>query len=275
MRFGRNNDGKAAPAELSQALPNVSGAAPPQAVQVAPGAPTGTSQSHLVTAAAHLWARVFAAVYNPFLWFGERAGMRRYRRELLARARGQTLEIGSGTGLNLDYFPKDLEGLVLAEPDPSMRRRLMKAVHRSGRPTQVSDAAAEHLIFADATFDTVVSTLVLCTVDDPDLALREIRRVLRPGGQLLFIEHVRSDAPSLARWQDRLSMPWQHLAEGCRCNRRTLGVMDAAGFRLDTHAAVWRAMPSIVRPLVIGCADLGARYPSMQLEQSTSMGDGT
>ena len=121
------------------------------------------------------------------------------------------------------------------------------------------DARAQQLPFGDATIDTVVSTLVLCTVDAPDLALREIERVLRPDGQLLFIEHVRSDSPLLARWQDRLARPWQRFAEGCRCNRATLELMDACGFRLDARPATWRAMPPIIRPLVVGRATTGAR----------------
>ena len=140
-----------------------------------------------------------------------------------------------------------------------MRRRLENAVRRSDRNAKVIDAGAERLPFGDATIDTVVSTLVLCTVDAPDLALREIERVLRPDGQLLFIEHVRSDSPLLARWQDRLARPWQRFAEGCRCNRATIELMDACGFRLDAHPAKWRAMPPIIRPLVVGRATTGAR----------------
>ena len=182
--------------------------------------------------------------------------MRRHRHDLVTLARGRTLEIGSGTGLNLLHYPDDLDGLVLAEPDPSMRRRLENAVRRSGRRAQVIDAPAQRLPFGDATIDTVVSTLVLCTVDAPDVALREIGRVLRPDGQLLFIEHVRSDSPLLARWQDRLARPWRLFAEGCRCNRATLELMDACGFRLDAHPAKWRAMPPIVRPLVVGRATI-------------------
>jgi ubiquinone/menaquinone biosynthesis C-methylase UbiE len=218
---------------------------------------TDTLQLHPV-AGSHAWARLFAAMYDPFLWIGERAGMRRYRHDILTLARGRTLEIGSGTGLNLVHYPDDLDGLVLAEPDPSMRKRLDGAVRRSERTAQVIDAGAEQLPFGDATIDTVVSTLVLCTVDAPDLALHEIERVLRPGGQLLFIEHVRSDSPPLARWQDRLAKPWQRFAEGCRCNRATLELMDACGFRLDMHPAAWRAMPPIIRPLVVGRATIGA-----------------
>ncbi|HSP38568.1 MAG TPA: class I SAM-dependent methyltransferase [Frankiaceae bacterium] len=200
------------------------------------------------------WARTFAALYEPFLWVGERAGMRRHRQDLLTQARGRTLEIGSGTGLNLLHYPDDIDELVLAEPEPAMRQRLEGEVRRSECKAQVIDAGAEQLPFDDATLDTVVSTLVLCTVDAPEVALREIGRVLRPGGQLLFIEHVRSDSATLARWQDRLAGPWQRFAEGCRCNRSTLELIDAGGFRLDSRTAEWRAMPPIIRPLVVGRA---------------------
>jgi SAM-dependent methyltransferase len=217
---------------------------------------TETSQPPVADPRA--WARAFAALYEPSLWLGERAGMGRLRHDLLRRARGRTVEIGAGTGLNVLHYPDDLDDLVLAEPDPSMRRRLESAVGRGGHEATVIDAGAERLPFADATIDTVVSTLVLCTVDAPDAALREIARVLRPDGQLLFIEHVRSASPLLARWQDRLAGPWKRLAEGCHCNRATLDLMEACGFRLQAHPATWRAMPPIVRPLVVGRASVGA-----------------
>lgn len=203
---------------------------------------------------SRVWPRVFAAIYDPVLWVGERAGMRRHRQDLLAQARGHTLEIGSGTGLNLAHYPDHLDDLVLAEPNPSMRKRLRTAVRRRECGAQVIDAAAEQLPFADASIDTVVSTLVLCTVDAPDLALREIARVLRPDGQLLFIEHVRSESPTLARWQDRLVRPWQRFAEGCRCNRATIELMEACAFAVVAQPAAWRAVPPIVRPLAIGRA---------------------
>jgi SAM-dependent methyltransferase len=205
-----------------------------------------------------LWAPVFAAIYEPSLWVGERAGMRRSRRDLVAEARGRTLEIGGGTGLNVAHYAHDLEELTLAEPDPSMRKRLQAAVRRSKRAVRVIDAPAEQLPFPDGSIDTVVSTLVLCTVDAPELALRELRRVLRADGQLLFIEHVRSESPRLARWQDRLARPWQRFAEGCHCNRATLELMDACGFRVDARRDAWRAVPAIVRPLAIGRATIAA-----------------
>ncbi|QEC47275.1 class I SAM-dependent methyltransferase [Baekduia soli] len=202
-----------------------------------------------------VWARAFALVYDPFLWIGERAGVRARRRELLSRARGRTVEIGCGTALNLAHYPEDLDELVLLEPDAAMRARLARRLRRSGRPAQLLDASAERLPFADASVDTVVSTFVLCTVDAPDVALREIARVLRPDGQLLFLEHVRSESPALASWQDRLAGPWRRFARGCRCNRAIAELIAGCGLELEgVERASWRAMPPIVRPLRVGRA---------------------
>jgi SAM-dependent methyltransferase len=201
------------------------------------------------------WARAFALLYDPFTWVGERAGLRAHRRQLLSRARGCTLEIGSGTGLNLPHYPDDLDDLVLAEPDAAMRARLERRLSRCDRGARLVDAPAERLPFPDGSVDTVVSTLVLCTVDAPDAALREIARVLRPGGQLLFLEHVRSESPTLARWQDRLAGPWRRFAQGCRCNRATAELIVTCGLELkQTRETRWHAMPPIVRPLVVGRA---------------------
>ena len=202
-----------------------------------------------------LWARTFAAVYDPFLWFGERTGARSLRRDLLAGARGTTVDIGSGTGLNLPHYPDGLDELVLAEPDPAMRSRLERRLRRCGRDARLVDAPAECLPLADGSVDTVVSTFVLCTVDLPELALKEIVRVLRPDGQLLFLEHVRSESTHLAAWQNRLAEPWRRFARGCRCNRATPELIAAGGLTLDdVRHASWRGMPPIVRPLVVGLA---------------------
>ena len=201
------------------------------------------------------WARVFAAIYDPFLWLGERVTLAALRQDLIGRAEGRTVELGSGTGLNLRYYPGDLDELILTEPEAAMRARLGQRLRRIPRRVRVLDASAERLPFADDTVDTVVSTLVLCTVESPDLALREIGRVLRPGGRLLFLEHVRSRSPRLASWQDRLSGPWRRFAEGCHCNRTTDRLILECGLELESMAgASWRGMPPIVRPLITGVA---------------------
>lgn len=196
-----------------------------------------------------------ALVYDPFLWLGERAGMAARRRTLVAGARGDVLEIGAGTGLNLPHYPPGLSRLVLAEPVAAMAGRLRARVAKLGRKAEVVLAPAEALPFATGSFDTVVATMVLCTAQDPRAALAEVRRVLRPGGALLFIEHVRSEHARLARWQDRLNGPWSSFADGCRCNQPTLELLDEAGLAVTVRErAEWRGMPALVRPLVVGRA---------------------
>jgi len=227
------------------------------------------SVTHGMPSGESAWGRAFALLYDPFVWVGERAGLRAHRRALLSRARGRTIEIGSGTGLNLPHYPGDLDDLVLAEPDASMRLRLKQRLHRRGRRTQLVDAPAERLPFPDGSVDTVVSTLVLCTVDAPDVALEEIARVLRPGGQLLFLEHVRSESPALARWQDRLAGPWRGFARGCRCNRAIAELITTCGFELElTCVTSWRGMPPIVRPIIVGRATVRS-HPGPEPGQET------
>ena len=225
----------------------------PKATPVDPGKPVKAPGEGSI--GSGVWARAFAVLYDRFLWVGERAGLRAQREELLGRSRGRTVEIGGGTGLNLPHYPDDLDELVLIEPDGAMRIRLEKRLGRSCRQARVVDAPAERLPFADGSVDTVVSIFVLCTVDAPDLALREIARVLRPDGQLLFIEHVRSESPTLVHWQDRLAGPWRHFAAGCRRNRATAELIVTCGLELKrVSEASWHAMPPIVRPLTAGRA---------------------
>jgi ubiquinone/menaquinone biosynthesis C-methylase UbiE len=202
------------------------------------------------------WDPVFSALYEPMLRLGERLGMREQRRRLLTRARGRTLEIGGGTGLNIPHYPKGLEELILTEPYEPMRRRLERRLADSGLSARAIDASAESIPLPDGSLDTVVSTLVLCTVDDPARTLVEIARVLRPDGQFLFIEHVRSHSPRLARWQDRMEVPWRHLAAGCRCNRDTIAAIARSGFEQEHEEVRWRGVPPFVAPVVVGRAQL-------------------
>jgi ubiquinone/menaquinone biosynthesis C-methylase UbiE len=195
-----------------------------------------------------------AVLYNPFVWLGELIGMRRRRRNLVAAAHGVVVEIGAGTGLNVAHYPDAVDELILTEPEPGMRRKLGRLLERQARDARIVDAPAERLPLGDASVDTVVSTLVLCTVDDPEGALREIARVLRPDGQVLFIEHVRASSRFLAACQDLLLKPWRGFAGGCVCNRSTLQLMRACGFTVESDEAVWRGMPAIVHPLIVGRA---------------------
>jgi ubiquinone/menaquinone biosynthesis C-methylase UbiE len=165
------------------------------------------------------------------------------------------LELGAGTGLNLAHYPPGVEQLVLTEPEEPMLARLRERAARHDAPATVLAAPAERLPFADGSVDTVVATLTLCTVDDLDGALREVRRVLAPGGRLLFLEHVRAEDERLARRQDRLAPLWKHIGHGCHCNRRTLAAIEAAGLDLQDveHGRVPRA-PRFLEPLVVGAA---------------------
>jgi ubiquinone/menaquinone biosynthesis C-methylase UbiE len=201
--------------------------------------------------------RIFAGLYDLMLRGTERAGLSDMRAELLAGARGRTLELGAGTGLNLAHYTGDVTELVLTEPDPFMARRLRQRLQDeppAPARVEVVEASAERLPFEDGSFDTVVSTLVLCSVESPGAAAREIARVLKPEGRFLCLEHVRGrDGDGVVRWQDRLERPWGWIAAGCHPNRDTVAELQAAGFQ-TTGLASGRMpkAPPIVRPLVRG-----------------------
>jgi SAM-dependent methyltransferase len=219
------------------------------------------------------WGRAFARFYDRALKATEENGLGAMRTALLAQARGRVVEIGAGTGVNVGLYGAEIEDLTLVEPDPHMAARLrarLAAGERSGAgaaageagarshaPEHLIEAPAESLPFPDDTFDTAVATLVLCTIPDPAAAIDELARVLKPGGRLLFIEHVRSDDPARARWQDRLEKPWRFMADGCYCNRDTEANLRASAFEVETveHGKMPKAAP-IVRPLIRGTAVL-------------------
>ena len=200
--------------------------------------------------------RVFAALYDRFVIAGpEKAGLRKMRAGLLAAARGRVLELGAGTGLNLAHYRDAVTELVLTEPDPHMAKRLRSRAASIPIPSEVVEAGAERIPFEDRSFDTVVATLVLCTVDDPDRAAAEAARLLKPDGRLLLIEHVRADDPRRARWQDRFERPWGWLGAGCHPNRNTIATLSA---RFDVSELspdqMPGAAPPIVKPLIRGSA---------------------
>jgi SAM-dependent methyltransferase len=199
-------------------------------------------------------SRTTAVLYEPLTWLGERLGMAARRRELLAGASGSVLEIGAGTGLNLSHYPAGIEQLVLAEPGDLMAERIDLDRAPSGVDARIERAAAEDLPFADESFDTVVSTLVLCTVADPRQALAEVARVLRPEGRFLFIEHVRAEAGHRRALQSHLVGPWASFADGCQCDRPTLETIEAQMRIESVEEASWRGMPALVKPLVWGRA---------------------
>jgi ubiquinone/menaquinone biosynthesis C-methylase UbiE len=176
------------------------------------------------------------------------------RRKLLAAAEGRVLEVGAGTGFNLLHYPAGVDQLTLTDGMDGMLRRARKRAERVGRKVETTIAPVESLPFEDASFDTVVGSLLLCSVDDQDRALAEIRRVLKPGGQYLFLEHVRSDDQKIAGRQDRLDGLWSALVMGCHPNRDTLPRIEAAFAVDEVERDVLPMGPKIVRPYVLGRA---------------------
>ena len=204
-----------------------------------------------------MFMRCYAFMYDRISRRSERAGLRDERAALLAQARGNTLEIGAGTGLNLAHYPASVTNLTLVEPDRHMRKRLRRRVAKQRPDAAVLDARAESLPVQAASFDTVVVSFVLCSVDDQAAVLDEIARVLRPGGQLLFLEHVRDEDPKIAKKQN--NPPFLYSWMGCHPNRATLDAITRSKLSL---VAVSRGeipkAPVIERPMVVGRATLSA-----------------
>jgi len=161
----------------------------------------------------------------------EQAVLGERRAGLLADLTGEVLDVGAGTGANLPYL-RGASRVVAAEPDPAMRRRMAAKLAGSPVPAEITGDAAEALQEPGASFDAVVFTQVLCTATDPGRALAEARRVLRPGGRLIVLEHVRGSG-SLARWQDRLTPLWSRLIPGCHLGRDTAAAIERAGFTIQ------------------------------------------
>ena len=204
------------------------------------------------------WGRIFSAGYDTLIKGSEEAGLRERRGEVLSAARGRTIDIGAGTGANLELFPAGTD-VVMAEPDPHMTKRLRQKLAESGSEVELVEAGAEELPFEDDSFDTAVFTLVLCTVPDPRAALAEAARILKPGGQLLFLEHVRAEQPGTARWQDRLETPWKLFADGCHCNRDTVANIESSRLTLEElQRGELPKSPPITKPLIWGRASLAA-----------------
>lgn len=204
-------------------------------------------------------SRLFAAIYDPFMRKSEESCLQDWRHALLASLEGRVLEIGAGTGANLAHYPTSLERLVLTDHDKDMLKRLSRRLDESGRDkTKVDVVVSESdtLPFADQSFDTVVSTLVLCSVPDVAQTLREVHRVLRPGGTLVFLEHVAAeDNPKRLRWQKRIEPFWAPISGNCHLTRTTARSIEDAGFAIEsiTKDSMRKSLP-IVRATIRGVA---------------------
>ena len=209
-------------------------------------------------------SRLFASIYDPFMRESERACLSHWRAELLKQATGDVLEVGAGTGANLPLYPRSVQRLVLAEPDPHVRERLGRRLALCPvADVEVCAASVDALPFAARAFDTVVCTLVLCSVPDLPRAVAIVRRVLRPGGRLLYLEHVAADdCPDRLGWQRRLEPLWMRVSGNCHLTRRTSEAIREGGFHIEEEIreSVRKALP-ILRPSVRGVARVSDYAP--------------
>lgn len=177
------------------------------------------------------------------------------RREALAPVRGRILEIGFGTGVNLHHYPGHVRELIGVDSNPGVARRAQRRAAEAGINVEHHPLSAESLPFADGSFDWVVSTFTLCSIADVQAALAEVRRVLKPGGGFVFLEHGLSPDPGVARWQRRLEPLWKPLADGCHLTRDATAEVCAAGFEVArVRNQYLKDAPSIAGYLYLGLA---------------------
>jgi SAM-dependent methyltransferase len=194
-------------------------------------------------------------MYDRFLSRVESYGLSEKRAQFLAPAYGRTLELGTGTGLNLRHYPPAVTELVLTEPYPHMLTKLEEKVRNDPRRIQLTVSGAERLPFPDASFDTVAAAMILCTVPDPEVVLPEIERVLKPGGQYLFLEHVRNRDPRVARKQDIVQKGWYWFGNECHCNRPTLDTLRGSSLVIeDVQETTMPGAWEFIEAMVIGRA---------------------
>ena len=197
-----------------------------------------------------------ARFYDLAMQKVERLCLSRWRMELLSEVDGEVLEVGAGTGVNLQYYSQNISRLVLCEPDAAMRKQLELKLQNSARSSaEISSCAAERLNVADNSIDCLVSTLVLCSVTDPQQSFKEAFRVLKQGGKLILMEHVAAERSSrLYFWQQLWQPLWRRAACNCHLTRQTGRSLERAGFILYTRAEVMSGGPSIASPMIVGHA---------------------
>jgi ubiquinone/menaquinone biosynthesis C-methylase UbiE len=199
---------------------------------------------------------VFARIYTFLSSFpDDRAD--EHRRELLSGLTGRVVEVGAGNGLNFRHYPDSVGEVVAVEPEPYLRTQALAAAGDAPVNVVVADGVADDLPFDDGEFDALVASLMLCSVPDQAAALAEFKRVLKPGGELRFYEHVRAEDPALLRWQRRVAPVWRVVGGGCHLMRDTPAAITAAGFEIQSLRR-FRFAPSkwmrVVEPHVLGVA---------------------
>jgi ubiquinone/menaquinone biosynthesis C-methylase UbiE len=203
--------------------------------------------------------RFFAWYYPKVVGLAERSGQAETRRDLLSEARGRTLEIGAGSGFNLPHYTSRVTELVVSEPSPHMREHLRERLNIDPPPVgswEIVDASAETLPFEGESFDTVTGGFILCSIPNPDAALAEFARVLKPGGRYIFLEHVHAgEGTALGRFQDLIEVPHRYFAAGCHPNRRTWETIADSPLEIERleRGQQPKAPPS-VRPTILGSA---------------------
>jgi len=203
-----------------------------------------------------IYRRIIAHFYDRAIRHCEQLCLKRWRSELLADLNGVVVEIGAGTGANLAHYPPTLSRLILCEPDQAMRTQLEKKHSLIDQlPAEISDCAAENLSMPDESVDFLVATLVFCSVHQPHQAMREAFRVLKPGGSLIFLEHVAAThQPRLLFWQGFWQPLWKKLTCNCHLRRKTAAMLHQSGFVLNMRTETLLGAPKIAAPLILGHA---------------------
>ena len=212
-----------------------------------------------MSTARHIRHPLFARLYSHVSPIAERSGASAHRDRLLAGLSARVIEVGCGNGLNFSHYPAAVTEVVAIEPESYLRQEAQVAARTAAVRVRVIDGDAESLPVPDASFDAAITSLVLCSIVDPVRALREIHRVLKPGGELRFYEHVAATDDPLRRYQRLISPLWQRLAGGCHPDRDTAQLIASAGFEISEiehfDFQPGPAFPiALVRPHILGIA---------------------